>query len=108
MTIQLPKPLAAYFDADRNDPDAVARCFSEDAVVTDEGRTHTGRAAIQAWKRQATAKYRYTCEPTAAEQKDGRILVTCRLTGSFPGSPLNLRYFFKLAGDEIAALEIVP
>ena len=48
--LNLPEPIAAYFQADRQDPDAVARCFTAQAVVKDENRTHTGLAAIRAWK----------------------------------------------------------
>jgi hypothetical protein len=36
------------------------------------------------------------------------VVVTSRLTGNFPGSPLNLRFFFGLDGDKIASLEIIP
>jgi hypothetical protein len=32
--------------------------------------------------------------------------VNSRVTGDFPGSPIELRYRFTLAGDEIARLEI--
>jgi len=37
MTLALPKPVAAYFAADRDDAEAVAQCFTESAVVKDEG-----------------------------------------------------------------------
>jgi hypothetical protein len=47
-------------------------------------------------------------EPLACEQKDGKVVVTSRLTGNFPGSPLNLRFFFVLEGEKIASLEIIP
>ena len=50
-TLNLPEPIAAYFDADkRGDADAVARCFTKEAVVKDEGHKHAGPAAIQKWK----------------------------------------------------------
>ena len=49
MTIQLPEPITAYFAGDKLDGDAVARCFTSDAVVKDEGRTYTGVAAIKQW-----------------------------------------------------------
>ena len=108
MTLDLPGPIAAYFAADREDGEAVARCFTEAAVVKDEGRTHRGRAAIQNWKEETSARYQYTCEPFACEQRDGNVVVTSRLTGTFPGSPVNLRFFFALEGDRIASLEILP
>ena len=107
-SLNLPKPVAAYFTADKGDGEAVSRCFTENAVVKDEGHTHKGRAAIKAWKTDASAKYQYTCEPLACEEKDGKTVVTCHLVGNFPGSPVDLRYFFKLEGDKIALLEVVP
>ena len=50
----------------------------------------------------------YTCEPFACERGDGVVVVTSRLTGTFPGSPVDLRFFFVLEGDTIASLEIIP
>ena len=106
MALELPNPIAAYFTADRNG-EAVSQCFTENAVVKDEGHTYTGRSAIKQWKADASAKYQYVSEPYACEQKDARTVVTSRLTGNFPGSPVDLRYFFELAGDKIASLEII-
>jgi hypothetical protein len=108
MTLDLPGPIAAYFAADKEDGEAVARCFTEAAVVKDEGRTYRGRAAIRQWKEDAATRYQYTSDPFAYEQRDGTVVVTSRLTGSFPGSPVNLRFFFALEGDKIASLEILP
>jgi len=108
MTLDLPQPVAAYFTADRMDGEAVSQCFTENAVVKDEGHTYTGRAAIKQWKADASAKYQYTSEQIACERKAGKVIVTSRLTGNFPGSPVNLRFCFGLEGDKIAALEIVP
>jgi hypothetical protein len=108
MTLNLPMPIATYFIADKGDSEAVSQCFTENAVVKDEGHTYHGRAAIKQWKADVSAKYEYTSELLACEQKDDRIVVTCRLTGNFPGSPVNLRFFFELEGDKVASLEIIP
>ena len=108
MTLELPGPVAAYFAADTEGGEAVARCFTEDAVVKDEGRTHRGRAAIRQWKEDASTRYQYTSEPLACEQREGTVVVTSRLTGTFPGSPVDLRFFFVLEGDAIASLEVMP
>jgi hypothetical protein len=107
-SLNLPKPIAAYFIADEVDGEAVSECFTENAVVKDEGHTHKGRAAITEWKADVSTKYQYTCEPLASEEKDGKTVVICHLVGSFPGSPVDLRFFFKLEGDKIASLEILP
>lgn len=106
MPLDLPSPVAAYFAADRHDGEAVARCFSADGVVTDEGRRHAGRAAITRWKAEAASKYSYTSTPIACVREGARTVVTARVAGNFPGSPVDLRYVFTLAGDEIAALRI--
>ena len=108
MTLNLPRAVAAYFFADTADGPAVSQCFTESAVVKDEGRTYHGRAAIEQWKSVAATKYQYTCEPFAVEQKDGVTVVTSRLTGNFPGSPVDLQFCFALEGDKIASLVIIP
>ena len=107
-SISLPKPIADYFTADSGDGEAVSQCFTENAVVKDEGHTHKGRAAIKKWKADASTKYQYTCERVAREEKDGMTVITCHLVGNFPGSPVDLRFLFELAGEKIESLEIVP
>ena len=104
--IHLPPPIAAYFDADASDANAVARCFSESAVVIDERREHRGRPAITRWKAEATAKYHYTSVPLALDASGSDAIVTARVTGDFPGSPVELRYRFRLESASIARLEI--
>ncbi len=101
--IELPAPVAAYFAADGG---GVASSFIEDAVVVDERREHHGRQAIGRWKTEATAKYHYTSEPLAVDCSGADVTVITRVTGEFPGSPIELRYRFTLEGDKIARLEI--
>jgi hypothetical protein len=107
-SLDLPKPIAIYFAADKNDSETLSQCFTENATVKDEGNTHKGRAAIKQWKAEASKKYEYTSEPFACEQKEGKTVVISRLTGNFPGSPIDLRFLFKLEGDKIVSLEIIP
>ena len=107
-SLKLSKPIAAHFIADEVDGEAVSQCFTANAVVKDEGHTHKGRAAIKEWKVDVSTKYKYTCEPLTCEEKDGKTVVTCHLVGNFPGSPVDLRFFFTLAGDKIALSEIIP
>src|SRR5688572_11491947 len=106
-TLNLPEPIAAYFDADkRGDAAAVARCFTKEAVVADDGHTYSGPAAIEEWKRAVSAKLSYTSQPIGLEQTNGRHVVTSTVTGNFRGSPLDLRYAFRLERGKIASLEI--
>jgi hypothetical protein len=102
----LPEPIAAYFAADRQSPEAVARCFTSQAVVKDEGHTHTGLDAIKAWKASASKLYTYTTSPFALEREEGSQVVRATVAGNFPGSPVDLRYRFRLERGLIASLEI--
>jgi len=105
-SLDLPIPVTAYFSADKSDAQAISECFTENAVVKDEGHTYNGRAEIKQWKTSSSKKYQYTSEPFACEQEGGKTVVTSRLVGNFPGSPVNLRFFFGLEGNKIASLEI--
>jgi hypothetical protein len=107
MALDFPTPVSAYFNADKLNGEAVAQCFTDDAVVKDEGHIYNGRAAIKKWKEDVSEKYTYTCEPLACELKDGKVVATCRLVGNFPGSPAELRFFFELVGEKIASLEVI-
>ena len=103
----LPTPIAIYITAENSgDTEALAECFAENAVVRDEGKTIEGLAAIKQWKAETKKKYQHTVEPLTIAQEDGKIIVTNRLTGSFPGSPIELEFVFMLDGDKIVSLQI--
>jgi hypothetical protein len=104
--IDLPPPVSAYFAADAASAEQLAHCFTETAVVKDEGHRHVGRDAIRAWKDHASRKYNYVSTPIAVATENERTVVISHVAGDFPGSPVNLRYFFLLEGDKIAELEI--
>jgi len=104
MSINLPKPIAAYFAAEN--AGALARCFASNGVVHDEGRSFTGRAAIERWNATARAKYHHTVVPLSATDGDGVIVVLCQVAGDFPGSPVALQHVFRLDDEAIASLEI--
>ncbi|WP_428685420.1 nuclear transport factor 2 family protein [Reyranella sp.] len=105
--MKLPTPLQIYFEADQAGGDAAPlEAFASDAVVTDEGRTHAGHAAIAAWWRAAKEQYRHTAEPCEVREEEGLTLVRARVTGRFPGSPAMLTFAFRLADARIAALRI--
>lgn len=108
MTLNLPKPIADYFEADLADGNAVAQCFTDNAVVKDEGHTYNGRNAIKNWKEDTAAKFQYSTDLLTLEEQAAKSVVTCRLAGNFPGSPVNLRFFFEVEGDKIASLQIIP
>ena len=104
-TLTLPEPIAAYFAAEHK-PEALARCFTAQAVMKDDGHSYTGVDAITAFMAEASARYSATSVPFASEREDGLQIVRATVTGNFPGSPINLSYRFRLERGLIASLEI--
>ncbi len=107
MALDAPEPIAAYLAAEEaKDADALSRCFAEDGTVHDEGRDYRGRDAIRQWKQAADEKYRYVLQMVNAQTHGNEVTVRARLTGEFPGSPVELDHIFKLSNNKIASLEI--
>jgi ketosteroid isomerase-like protein len=106
--INLPASVATYFAADTTGAEGVAQCFTDGAVVIDERQEYRGRTAIARWAAEASAKFRYTVDQLGVDVSGDQTTVTGRVTGDFPGSPVDLQYRFTLEGDKIARLEIAP
>ena len=92
----------------RTTPRRLPPALRSDAVVLDEGHERRGTADILKWKTGTTEKYRPTAEVLDAAEAGGKTIVKCKVSGTFPGSPVELKYAFTLAGEKIARLEIVP
>ena len=109
MNINVPTLVATYLAAEQaKDSETLGQCFREDAVVRDEGREHRGVAAIRAWHREANAKFRYVVEPLEASVTGAAVVVRARVTGDFPGSPVEMRFNFTVSQDRIGSLEVAP
>lgn len=107
MALQIPAIINDYINAaNRHDLDGVVRCFSASGTVRDEGKIHHGHAAIRQWKEAASKKYDAIIEPVAAKEEGGQSIIACRVSGNFPGSPVELTFAFGLTGSGIADLEI--
>lgn len=107
MASPMPAPVSAYFAAaNAHDADRIAACFAENAVVHDERGDIVGREAIRAWADATGRKYRHTAEIVSVEESGGGTIVTARIEGDFPGSPIHLRFSFNLANGAIGGLEI--
>ena len=107
MTIKLPKGIEDYFEADRTgSPDVIASTFTQNGIVKDKGLTHRGRDAIRAWMADEAQQDSYTVEPFLITSENDKTLVTAHALGNFPGSPIDLRFFFVLVNDKVAELEI--
>ncbi|MBX3201114.1 MAG: nuclear transport factor 2 family protein [Labilithrix sp.] len=107
MKTELPGPIAAYFRAvNAHDEDGMLAPFAEGAVVEDEGKSRRGRAEIRAWIEEVTASYRPACAILGVTGGAPGVMVEGSVSGTFPGSPVRLRYAFQLAGGQITRLKI--
>lgn len=107
MSLNVPHVVAEYLEAERSkDARRLSLCFAENGLVRDEGKERRGRAAIRQWKEEADAKYRYVSEPLVASAHQDTVTVRARLTGDFPGSPVELSQVFTIDEGKIVSLEI--
>ncbi|WP_242689028.1 hypothetical protein [Pedobacter sp. SYSU D00535] len=105
--MNLPKVIADLVKA-QNDFESVAyaNCFSESAVVFDEGKTHIGRKEIEHWIDNANNRYRATMEPISFEEKETESILKAKVSGSFEGSPIVLNYHLEIIEGLIQKLKI--
>jgi hypothetical protein len=107
MAISLPKAVEAYFDASNaQDADAMAKAFAANAIVYDEGKMHRGRAEIGVWARDTIRKYQTALTPLGINGDDGSAAVRTKVSGTFPGSPIELTFNFEISDEGISSLKI--
>lgn len=99
----LPTPLPQYFAA--GDRATIAPLFAPDAVVLDEGEVHRGHEQIAAWLESVESRYHPRYEIADASQDGTRTIVTFKVSGTFPGSPVTLRQALVTDGSKIRSLE---
>ena len=83
---------------------AFAECFADTAVVFDEGKTHNGKKEIEQWIDKSNKEHQDTLEPVDYNEKEE--ILSAKVTGSFPGSPLILKFHFKIADGKIQKLKV--
>jgi len=88
------------------DSNAFAAHFAEQATVSDEGSSYSGRHEIQRWIQQATERYNMQLKPLDYNQTGSKGKLTVEVSGTFPGSPLVMNYHLDLDGALISSLKI--
>ena len=105
--LNLPKPLETYFEAaNAQDRKAFISCFSDDAFVRDEGEGYKGHEQIAKWNANAIQKYNCSYEVPASQATPDGAHVTARVSGTFPGSPIELTYSFIIEENLIKEMGI--
>jgi hypothetical protein len=85
---------------------AYANCFSETAIVFDEGKTHNGKKEIERWVADSNERYKATIKPVSFEENDTESLLKAETSGNFEGSPIVLTYHMKIADELIQSLKV--
>ena len=107
MDLQLPRPIETYVRAENaGDVEAISECFAPYATVRDEGHYYEGLPAIKNWKTRTKRKYKHTVTPLEISTSNGNATLKARLSGTFPGSPVTVKFHFELVDDQIASLQI--
>lgn len=83
---------------------AYADCFTENAEVFDEGKTYTGKTEIENWIDKANNEYRAKMKPL--DYNGPQNILSAEISGTFPGSPIVLKYHFHLSDGQIKSLKI--
>jgi hypothetical protein len=104
--MNLPNVITELIKTQNNfDSVAYAKCFTETAVVFDEGKTHNGRKEIETWIDKANKDYQATMKPL--EYSETEHTLKTLVSGTFPRSPITLTYYYEFEDGLIQSLKIV-
>lgn len=104
--MNLPKVVTELIKAQNNfDSTSYANCFTETAIVFDEGKMHNGRKEIEQWIDEANKKYQATMKPL--EYSEIEHTLKTEVSGTFPGSPITMTYHYEFEDGLIQSLKIV-
>ncbi|RFS15730.1 nuclear transport factor 2 family protein [Emticicia sp. C21] len=104
--MNLPQVVAELVKTQNNfDSAAYANCFTETAVVFDEGKTHNGKTEIKNWIDKANKEYQAVMKPI--EYSETEHTLKTEVSGKFPGSPIVMTYHYEFEDGLIQSLKIV-
>jgi ketosteroid isomerase-like protein len=107
MAIKLRGPISDYINASNaHDVKSILACFSDDAVVHDEGETLHGKKSIEGWIVKTIEKYKFQFKPLRIKVDDPEVVVAVEVSGTFDGSPVTLDYHFTVENEKILSLTI--
>jgi hypothetical protein len=103
--LELEAPIQTMIDAtNRGDSDALLGAFADDAILTDWGRTFTGKSEIARWNSDENIGTRTKIRVTGVERSGAETTVRVVVSGNgYNGSGV---LSFRLNGDSIRRLFI--
>ncbi len=105
--MELPQLIAQFVETQNTyDSEAYTECFTETAIVHDEGKTHTGKDEIRHWIEDANERYKSVIKPLEYKESDSNGVLTAEVSGTFPGSPIVLQFHLGLKDGLIDSLKV--
>ncbi|TWR24723.1 nuclear transport factor 2 family protein [Mucilaginibacter pallidiroseus] len=105
--MEIPQVVERFIETQHSlDSNAFAECFTDNAIVHDEGKTHNGKQEIEQWIKQAMENYESQLEPLNYEQSGANSVLTANVSGTFPGSPIVLKFHFGIKDNLIESLSV--
>ncbi|MGF7035365.1 uncharacterized protein (TIGR02246 family) [Paenibacillus mucilaginosus] len=107
----LPQVIEEFIAAsNKPDPEAYVDCFSEDAMVLDEGKEWVGKTAIKKWSDEHHFGANVTLDPQKYRQHEAETMVVFKVDGDFVKTglpnPLYLDFYFHIRNHKINQLVI--
>jgi hypothetical protein len=107
MNLELPPIIQKYVEAsNQHNVKSILACFSDKAIVRDEGETLRGKDAIDSWIVKTIEKYKFKFKPVSLKEDDTSVIVAIEVSGTFRGSPVTPDYHFAIENDKIFSLTI--
>jgi len=106
--MNLPEIIQNFVDSqNRHDSALFAANFSNEAVVYDEGEMRTGREEIRQWNEKNSERYNTQMSPLELlDLNDEKVVIVMNISGTFQGSPIHLKFNFKIDNGLITSLNI--
>lgn len=105
--MHLPNVITELVKTQNNfDSAAYANCFSETAVVVDEGKTYNGKQQIEGWIKKTNEEYHAVMKPLEYQELENEAVLRAEVSGNFPGSPIVLKFYHRIENGVIQMLKI--
>jgi hypothetical protein len=105
--MKLPELVVRFVETQNTfDCEAYVACFTETAIVHDEGKVHTGKEEIKTWIEHANEAYQTSMKPLDYEKTGSKGVLTAEVSGTFPGSPFALKFHLGLKDGLIDSLKV--
>ena len=107
MSLVPPGSIERYVESiNAADATEASLCFSTEARVLDEGEWIEGRPAIEKWITSTHEKYNHQTTPMSFVGDTNAGVLAAKVEGTFKGSPINLKFEFRLTDGLISELKI--